>query len=105
MPQCLFTKSNKNLSGNRIRLPRFQITLQPGGAGGDPPRRSVLANGFCQNIKRLAPGIPYAVQIFLFEFTQCDNGYLIAGREGNTFAVDRKSTRLNSSHVKISYAV
>src|SRR5439155_14546856 len=32
-------------------------------------------------------------------------GERVAGRDGHALAADRKSTRLNSSHVAISYAV
>src|SRR5690606_41280626 len=54
------------------------------------------------------PGERARVQLWLFG-TSAGESAQLAGRLGLPFAVayhtDRKSTRLNSSHVKISYAV
>src|SRR5690606_40671757 len=50
----------------------------------------------------------YPVQIFIGKFNSCIAQCAVQqfGVQFHTFiAVDRKSTRLNSSHVKISYAV
>src|SRR5436309_11173172 len=43
----------------------------------------------------------------VFRHSQCSRGWVLAGQSGcdDRLVPDRKSTRLNSSHVKISYAV
>src|SRR5690606_6276980 len=76
------------LSGYRVRRPGFHVTLQPGGLRGYFPRRSELTDGFCQNIKRQAAAIPYAVAVLLFELVQSDDLDPIAGGEGHALSVE-----------------
>src|SRR5690625_6945594 len=57
----------------------------------------------------LAPGVLKIVKVYLAIKRRIQPGDKMAGRHGNkgviSVIIDRKSTRLNSSHVAISYAV
>src|SRR5690606_41887213 len=70
---------------------------------GEKPQRKVLAS------KVGRPRVPLRVMISLLylqhAFNESDEGVVQRWADTPRWQLDRKSTRLNSSHVKISYAV
>src|SRR2546430_10154569 len=65
---------------------------------------SHAAEGFI--CRQSLPGVQNATQFFFIEFRRITHGNGLSVRlEPNRKAIDRKSTRLNSSHSQISYAV
>src|SRR5688572_31826780 len=75
--------------------------------------RSRVAGGVLPGVTRArvlvacaAAGIPWAERtISLAELRMADEWFITSAARGVVPAVDRKSTRLNSSHSQISYAV
>src|SRR5439155_21627766 len=93
--------SNFYLLSLHVSLPILRVAHRPNDANIGLPRRIVpIANALAQGVLM---GPILAGKIFI------DNGHRLDAlgqriRNGNN-ATDRKSTRLNSSHVAISYAV
>src|SRR5699024_12619931 len=73
----------------------FRSDVASGSGGGVASRRGWLQPDSCHYL------VPISIEI-VEEFL---GGFGDFGVEGEVLAVDRKSTRLNSSHVSISYAV
>src|SRR3989442_7695538 len=71
-----------------------------------PPRSTLFpyTTLFRSHSKVAAAASDRPEEIFIL-LLACDNEFAVGGDDIGKFVVDRKSTRLNSSHVRISYGV